>query len=205
MSTQNLPTKRQHRPPPRSPWTPERIDALKAHWSKGLNTRAIARELKNGITRVAVLGKIRRLGIADSAPDIIVQPAVQRAARKPNGRRVGAPRRLAPATIPRRLASTAITLWRPRSVPRWVLEAQPYVDDPAVDADIPRFQRRSFQQLNARACRWPVGDPSNSGFFFCGAQRSANKPFCAAHCRRAYRNDEQGEGKCAAANSKSRS
>jgi GcrA cell cycle regulator len=79
------------------------------------------------------------------------------------------------------------------------------VDDPAVDADIPRLQRRSFLQLKARACRWPVGDPSDPNFFFCGAQRSANKPFCAAHCRRAYRHNEQGEGKCAAASSTSQS
>jgi hypothetical protein len=51
-------TKRPHQPPSGSPWTAERIDALKAHWSKGLNARAIARELKTGITRAAVLGKI---------------------------------------------------------------------------------------------------------------------------------------------------
>jgi GcrA cell cycle regulator len=80
-------------------------------------------------------------------------------------------------------------------VPSWVLEVQPYVDDPGVDADIPHAQRRSLPQLNDRVCRWPVGDPGRPGFFFCGAPRSAGKPFCAAHCQRAYRHDQKGEGK----------
>jgi GcrA cell cycle regulator len=204
MSEQNVATNRRHKPPNWSPWTPERIDELKARWSKGLNARQIARELKHGITRAAVLGKIRRLGIADSTPAVVVQPATQRTARKANKRRTESARppgptaitrRLAPTPVPRRLASTAITLWRSRSVPSWVLEAQPYIDDPGVDADIPRAQRRSLPQLNDRVCRWPVGDPSRPGFFFCGAQRFANRPFCAAHCERAYRHDQKGEGK----------
>ena len=188
-------TKRSHQPPRWSPWTPARIDALKAHWSKGLNARAIARELKHGVTRAAVLGKIRRLGIADLAPAVVEPRTVQRAARKAKRSRTESARRVVPSAIPRRLASAPITLWRPRSVPSWVLEARPSVDDPGRDVDIPRLQRRTFAQLNRAACRWPIGDPSHPDFFFCGAPRSAGKPFCPAHCERAYRDEQQGEGK----------
>jgi GcrA cell cycle regulator len=44
--------------------------------------------------------------------------------------------------------------------------------------------------LSDRTCRWPVGDPGNSDFFFCGAQPFRNKPYCAAHCARAYRPEQ---------------
>lgn len=44
-------------------------------------------------------------------------------------------------------------------------------------------------------CRWPLGDPSQPDFMFCGATRHIEirkdgkqheKPYCARHCRMAY-------------------
>jgi hypothetical protein len=72
-----------------------------------------------------------------------------------------------------------------------VTDATPYIDDPLVDTDIPPPQRRSFLELTSHTCRWPIGDPSNSDFFFCGAEPSQHKPYCAAHCARAYRPRQQ--------------
>jgi GcrA cell cycle regulator len=185
MGTQRAATKRPRRTPHRSPWTAERIDALKAYLVQNLDAGEIARELANGISRAAVLGKMRRLRRAEPRPAAIVQPAKKRTAREG----------VAVISALRAPPPAEITLWRPREVPIWVREARPYEDDPSADLDIPRRQRRSLMQLNERACRWPVGDPSSPDFFFCGAPRAAGKPFCAAHCKRAYRNDQRGEGK----------
>ena len=77
-------------------------------------------------------------------------------------------------------------LVRPRGpAPSWVRNTTPYVDDPRIDQDIPKHQRRSLLDLDRNACRWPVGDPARSGFFFCGAQQLAGKPYCARHWARA--------------------
>jgi GcrA cell cycle regulator len=35
--------------------------------------------------------------------------------------------------------------------------------------------------LEAGDCRWPVGDPRHADFHFCGAQKIAGRPYCAAH------------------------
>src|SRR6266516_4822207 len=56
----------------------------------------------------------------------------------------------------------------------------------AVIAQIPIAQRRSLLALSEANCRWPVGKPGSPSFFFCGAQVLRNKPYCAAHCARAY-------------------
>jgi GcrA cell cycle regulator len=48
-------------------------------------------------------------------------------------------------------------------------------------------QRRVFLELSGRSCRWPVVDPRSSDFFFCGAEAFPGKPYCVAHCTRAYR------------------
>jgi hypothetical protein len=77
--------------------------------------------------------------------------------------------------------------FRKGPLPAWVVNARPYVETVGVDARIPRRQRRSLFELSDDTCRWPVGDPRSSRFFFCGAQPVRNKPYCAAHCARAYR------------------
>jgi GcrA cell cycle regulator len=40
--------------------------------------------------------------------------------------------------------------------------------------------------LNEQTCRWPVGDPGSSDFFFCGGNTIAGLPYCAYHSRVAY-------------------
>jgi hypothetical protein len=40
--------------------------------------------------------------------------------------------------------------------------------------------------INDRMCRWPIGDPGNQDFHFCGHKPRAGSPYCAAHCSVAY-------------------
>jgi GcrA cell cycle regulator len=38
-----------------------------------------------------------------------------------------------------------------------------------------------------RTCAWPIGDPGQSDFRFCGERPEPSRPYCAAHCAQAYR------------------
>ncbi len=38
----------------------------------------------------------------------------------------------------------------------------------------------------APACLWPIGDPGEADFHFCGAETVPSKPYCPEHCARAY-------------------
>lgn len=40
---------------------------------------------------------------------------------------------------------------------------------------------KSLADLEAADCRWPIGDPRQEGFHFCGAQQAAGRPYCIAH------------------------
>jgi GcrA cell cycle regulator len=40
--------------------------------------------------------------------------------------------------------------------------------------------------INDRMCRWPVGDPSENDFHFCGRKPKDGSPYCEAHARKAY-------------------
>ena len=35
-------------------------------------------------------------------------------------------------------------------------------------------------------CLWPIGDPGDDGFRFCGEAAEEGKPYCAEHCAKAY-------------------
>lgn len=50
----------------------------------------------------------------------------------------------------------------------------------------PEKQMRSLVDLSAHTCRWPIGDPKEPGFHFCGAPTIPGKPYCAEHSAIAY-------------------
>ncbi|MBI2260854.1 MAG: GcrA cell cycle regulator [Caulobacterales bacterium] len=51
-----------------SAWTEDRVGRLKTLWHEGQTAEQIARDLANGITRCAVLGKVYRMGLSAGRP-----------------------------------------------------------------------------------------------------------------------------------------
>ena len=41
-------------------------------------------------------------------------------------------------------------------------------------------------ELKTTSCRWPLGDPNDPDFSFCGKEAVPGKPYCATHCLEAY-------------------
>jgi GcrA cell cycle regulator len=139
---------------PQSGWTDERIALLKQRWAEDLTCRAIAAEL-GGISRNAVIGKARRLGLADRKRTPAAPPARKPAERPPN----------APKHPWRNLVRVPPTLVS------------------AVPAQPTQASRRSILDLKAGECRWPHGDPrEKENFYFCGAPITALRPYCGPHC-----------------------
>ncbi len=47
---------------------------------------------------------------------------------------------------------------------------------------------RSLIDIGTRECRWPINDAAiGKSHLFCGSRKERGKPYCAAHCRLAYR------------------
>ena len=42
--------------------------------------------------------------------------------------------------------------------------------------------------LKTNSCRWPMGEPTDPDFHFCGHEVLSGKPYCAKHCAIAYTN-----------------
>jgi GcrA cell cycle regulator len=55
------------------------------------------------------------------------------------------------------------------------------------DVVVPIFEPVSIVELRESMCRWPIGDPAQSEFRFCGAKkRPGEGPYCACHAGIAY-------------------
>jgi GcrA cell cycle regulator len=77
---------------------------------------------------------------------------------------------------------------------------------PAPAPSKPPVARRTAQlrPLRARAapkgqaCQWPIGDPSEANFSFCGKPSTPGKPYCSEHCSMAYITKSREKGSQAA-------
>ncbi len=162
-------------------WTDERVELLKKRWADGLSASQIAAEL-GGVTRNAVIGKVHRLGLSGRAKP--AASSVSRMRAKPAGQA----RR--PAPVPQRpqsfgvrgnvaLAAAPAVAPRPAAAPRVapleLVETTPLV-----------CERVTIMELRENMCRWPLGDPSQQEFRFCGGRSTPGQTYCAHHAQIAY-------------------
>ena len=151
-------------------WTDERVETLKRLWQEGLSASQIAAEL-GGITRNAVIGKVHRLGLSGRGqPTTTIKR--QRRVHPPATRRT------------RAVAIGNLAL-------RTNLEAFAEADlRPRRDVVVPIAKRLSIFALTERTCKWPIGDPGEESFAFCGHGPRDASPYCEYHAGVAYQAPE---------------
>ena len=151
-------------------WTDERVEHLKRLWSEGLSASQIAAEL-GGITRNAVIGKVHRLGLSGRAK------APSAAVARPRKPRTAAPMFRAPRPMMR--GNTALA-----AMPVYDMDPEP--EPQPIENIVPIGQRCTILELNEDKCKWPIGDPGQADFFFCGGKTVTGVPYCGYHSRIAY-------------------
>ena len=71
------------------------------------------------------------------------------------------------------------------------VEAEGYQLPQVQELYIPPEQRLTLLQLNEHTCKWPIGDPLTTDFYFCGQHSDEGHPYCEFHSRRAYHQVEK--------------
>ncbi len=141
-------------------WSEERVALLRKLWAEGLSASQIAKQL-GGVTRNAVIGKVHRLGLAGRATP-------SRPAKRPV--RTARPRVVGPS---------APRLRMPSSEPR------PIIPD-LEPVRLEDGRAATVLTLNESMCKYPIGDPTDPDFAFCGRGAAGNAPYCQDHSRLAY-------------------
>lgn len=171
-------------------WTDERVELLKKRWAEGLSASQIAAEL-GGVTRNAVIGKVHRLGLSGRAKT--APTSVSRMRPKPSS---SAPSRPQAPTSPTRqhpqpqqhfatrgnVALAAQASAAPAARPQPVARIVPIE---VVETEFV-CERVTIMELRENMCRWPLGDPSQPEFRFCGGRSTPGAAYCPHHAGIAY-------------------
>ncbi len=151
-------------------WTDDRVDTLKKLWGEGRTAAEIAKEL-GGVTRNAVIGKAHRLKLSNR-----VSPIQQNT--KKSAPSVAAPN-VAVQTMPKAVANTNAA-----PLPKAVEKAAPM--KPVMSESDAKRKRYALTDLDPSMCRWPLGDPREDNFGFCGCSADSSSPYCDEHTAAAY-------------------
>lgn len=109
-----------------------------------------------GVTKNAVVGKVHRLGLKKRASPI---RQTSSSSAQPKKAKMSQPKVQAGAQ-----ANTP-------SMPKPVMPSGEVV---------------RLEELTSSMCCWPEGEPGTEEFHFCGQPSVPEKPYCDAHCARAY-------------------
>ena len=154
-------------------WTEDRVEILTKLWAEGLSASQIAKQL-GGVTRNAVIGKVHRLGLSGRAKPS--RPATRRAAAKPSTPRARA------ATKPRVRAKP-----KTPSIPKIRSAAEQVPMPTPINAKpLPNGEFATILTIRDHMCKWPIGDPGDNEFRFCGRRVKESEPYCEGHCQVAY-------------------
>ena len=154
-------------------WNDERVETLKKLWSEGLSASQIAGRI-GGVTRNAVIGKVHRLGLSGRATTSRIK------SHRPRRTAVQTKRIANPANRSRFAQSG-----NPAVRHLYQSDTEPYVA-PIEEMVIPLAERKYIQTLMEVDCRWPIGDPQETDFHFCGKRKVNGLPYCEHHARRAF-------------------
>ena len=166
-------------------WTDERVEALKAMWAEGKSASHIAKEL-GGVTRNAVIGKVHRLNLPGRAKAGGTQTAARPKRPTPAAPRPAAPFQARAAAAPRAAARPAAVAKDDMETAFEVETEQLPVPANGNNVVVPMSRKLELTQLTERTCKWPIGDPLNDDFHFCGNESPDNSPYCTYHQRLAY-------------------
>lgn len=156
-------------------WASEaRLYCTKILYQEGQSASQIANKI-GGVSRNAVIGIIHRKGwVVDRRQTRLRSP------RKPKATRV-------PKAQPKQPPSAKVFMFG-KNMPNF--GGEPYMP-PIEELVIPPKERKYITTLTEICCRWPIGDPLESEFHFCGKSKVDGLPYCEFHARRAYQPPQQ--------------
>ncbi len=172
-------------------WTEQTVETLKKLALEGRSAAWIA-EAIGAPSRSAVIGKANRIGIKLNGAPARSGPAAKRSRFNADSREsswagavtVERPRiqRSPPAETPwgrtvSRARARGAAVRQEKRRDRWLFAS----------TEVGEMRRIGLAAIGEAECRWPLGDPTEEDFAFCGLQVARGHAYCAGHCRMVYR------------------
>ena len=186
-------------------WTDQMIEDLKRMWDEGLSTGEIGKRL--GVTKNSIIGKVHRLQLtarpspikkkedgASSAPKAKENKSAPKATSKENipaaKESKNTPKKENTKSTPNIPAEEKEVKAIP--IKEEIEEISPKLDRietmlNSVHVEHPKGKHKTMlTDLDNHTCRWPIGDPKDENFHFCGRKVKIGQTYCEEHAAIAY-------------------
>ena len=146
-------------------WTNEQVDQLREMWAEGLTANEIAKKL--GVTKNAIVGKVHRLCLKARPSPIKTKNADE------NGEDVVN----TVAEDDLFAKTTEVSSEQPE---------EEVISEQIVEKKVCHGHNVKLTELDSHTCRWPIGDPRDDDFCFCGKRVRTGQTYCDEHSAMAY-------------------
>ncbi len=140
-------------------WTDEMIEGLRQMWKKGLTANEIAKTL--GVSKNSIVGKVHRLNLtARPSP-------IKRKSEDEN-------------------QDEQVSVQAENFSKKFVITPIEINNTSMVAPSSEQNGCLPLTELDNHTCRWPIGDPRDEGFCFCGKKVKSGQTYCEEHAAMAY-------------------
>ena len=139
-------------------WTEEKVKILRDLWGKGKTASQIA-EIIGGISRNAVIGKAHRLNLSAKIKN------------KSFGENIS-------KNLERK--SPDIKAYTKRRFSKSKFKSL------IIEKDFEPENPKQLEELDEISCKWPIGHPNESSFYFCGRKSLKDFSYCKLHLLYAF-------------------
>lgn len=167
-------------------WTDEMVDQLRQMWKEGLTTGEIGKRL--GVSKNSIVGKVHRLGLSGRPSPIKKKEDSESAPKKENLKENNEKKSASkpqPAAEAKPKAEKKVAEKTPvetsDNVSEQSLGAAPFASEMRK-----HHGKTMLTDLDNHTCRWPIGDPKDENFHFCGRKVHIGQTYCDEHAAIAY-------------------
>ncbi len=184
-------------------WTDKMVEDLRIMWKQGLTTGEIGKRL--GVSKNSIVGKVHRLQL-DARPSPIKKKDGEKGSTTPAAEKKTKLKTEKKITATIEHATQQVKATKTQSTPS-VQSAKKEI--PEVKTTKETRERESFvperifipkssqptknyngnaklTDLDNHTCRWPLGDPKDDNFHFCGRKVKVGQTYCEEHAALAY-------------------
>ena len=190
-------------------WTDEMVEELKKLWAEGVTTGEIGKRLN--ISKNSIVGKVHLLGLSGRPSPIKKKSdsetkekdkTTKPAKEKKSTQKISKDAKQTPKKAPIKEAPVIAkeTQPKPAEIKKSPLqETKPLISTPSEEDDIKlaktlniatqttsKSGNLSLVELDNHTCRWPIGDPKDENFHFCGKKIRLGQTYCEEHASIAY-------------------
>lgn len=153
-------------------WTDEMVEELRKMWKDGLTTGEIGKRLS--VSKNSIVGKVHRLGLSGRPSPIKKKEEGTSSAPKAEKKETPAK----PTSKPTKEAP---------SPANQKAEKAAEIEKPCPKGyHLKAGHKASLADLDNHTCRWPLGDPKDENFHFCGKKVRIGQTYCEEHSAIAY-------------------